>query len=126
MFHAIHGVSLVVCILLVVGVLYRRRRRVHVPLMITAIALDLAMVLYIELSRGAVQSAQSKMGTLMIVHIAISVLVLVLYGIHVYTGIRMLRGGTRRTHALIMPATLALRIGNFVTSIMVMGIGASA
>lgn len=123
MFHPIHGLSLLVCVLLVVGVIYRRRRSVHVPMMLTAIALDLGMVLYIELSRGAVQSAQSKMGPLMIVHIVMSVIVLVLYGIHVYTGISKLRGGIRPLHGLVMPATLLLRIGNFVTSIMVMGIG---
>ncbi|MGB0714635.1 MAG: hypothetical protein ACPGXK_02080 [Phycisphaerae bacterium] len=119
--NPIHGFSLLVCILLVVGVVMRRVRTVHIPLMVSAIAIDLAMVLYIEFSRGAVKSAQAKLGTLMIVHIAISIGVLVLYGIHVYTGIRMSRGAkVGGIHGKIMIPTVGLRILNLITSIMVM------
>lgn len=122
LFHPIHYVSLLVCILLIVGVRYRTRRRVHIPLMLSAILIDVGMVLYIELSRGAIKSAQAKMGPLMMVHIAISVSVLVLYAIQVYSGIRKFRGGTSALHRRVMWPTLVLRIGNFVTSIMVMGL----
>ncbi|MFQ5462309.1 MAG: hypothetical protein ACE5E5_06740 [Phycisphaerae bacterium] len=124
MFDPIHIISIVVCVLLIVGVLNRRRKSVHIPLMATAIAIDLAMVLYIELTRGAVHAARERMGLLMIVHIIISVGVLVLYGIHVWTGIKKARGGSSPTHGRIMYATITLRILNLITSIMVMGIDA--
>jgi len=122
MFESIHIISILVCILLVVGVLNRRRKTIHIPLMVTAIGIDLAMVLYIELTRGAVKAAEERMGLLMIVHIIISVGVLVLYGIHVWTGIKKARGGSSPTHGRIMYATVALRFLNLITSIMVMGI----
>jgi len=124
MFDPIHIISIVVCVLLIVGVLNRRRKSVHIPLMATAIGIDLAMVLYIELTRGAVKAAEERMGLLMIVHIIISVGVLVLYGIHVWTGIKKARGGKSATHGRIMYATVSLRILNLITSIMVMGIDA--
>ncbi|MHC5108592.1 MAG: hypothetical protein ACYTHJ_01790 [Planctomycetota bacterium] len=123
-FNPIHFLSLFVCGLLVFGVWQRRKRHIHIPAMLSAILIDLGMVLYIEISRGAVKSAQAKLGTLMIVHIIISVSVLVLYGVHVWTGIKMARGGINRgLHGRIMPFTVGLRILNFLTSIMVMGIG---
>jgi len=122
MFEPIHLISILVCVLLIVGVLNRRRKTVHIPLMATAIGIDLAMVLYIELTRGAVQAAEERMGLLMIVHIAISVAVLVLYGIHIWTGIKKARGHSGPTHGRIMYATVSLRVLNLITSIMVMGI----
>lgn len=125
--NPIHGLSLLVCIMLVVGVIWRRKRNVHIPLMLGAIVIDLGMVLYIEFSRGAVEQAQSKMGTLMKVHIAISIGVLVLYGIHVCTGILMARGGkVGGIHGKIMLPTVGLRILNLITSVMVMGIAEHA
>jgi len=122
-FNPIHVLSLLVCLLLVFGVTQRRRRQVHIPVMLSAIIIDLGIVAYIELTAGAVESAERKMGALMIIHIAISVGVLVLYGIHLVTGIRMAMGAKlSRLHGRIMLPTVGLRLLNFVTSIMVMGI----
>ena len=120
MIHPIHYLSLIVCILLVVGVMNRRRKRIHIPIMLSAIVIDLGMVLYIELTRGAVKQAAAKMGPLMIVHIIISCGVLVLYGMQVWTGIRKARGATSGVHRRVMIPLISLRILNFLTSIMVM------
>ena len=116
----LHTASALVCVLLIVGVLVRRRRKIHIPLMISAIAIDVTIVLIIEFGRGALQQAQAKMGPLMIVHIALSVAVLIGYGIQVFTGIKKLRNRPTRTHAAVMPLLLAVRLGNFITSLMVM------
>jgi uncharacterized membrane protein YozB (DUF420 family) len=118
--HLMHVLSAFVFLLLCVGVANRRRRWVHIPLMSSAMAIDLAMVLYIELARGAIQQAQAKMGPLMVVHIIISCLVLVLYGMQVYTGVRKARNRPSRAHAWVMPWLLTLRFGNLVTSWIVM------
>lgn len=70
-------ISVGVFLMLVVGVLSRRKRAAHIPIMLGAIAIDLGMVAYIEFTRDAVASAKSKMGPLMVVHLIFSFTVLV-------------------------------------------------
>ena len=116
----LHVASILVCVLLILGVLARRRKRTHIPFMIAAIGIDLTIVVIIEFGRGVIASAEEKMGPLMIVHITMSVLVLVLYGIQVVTGIKKARGRSSRLHGKVMPWLLALRLGNLFTSFLVM------
>ena len=54
--HPLKLLSVAVCVILVVGVLNRRRKRVHIPLMLTAMVIDVGMVLYLESRRGVVES----------------------------------------------------------------------
>ncbi len=112
-------ISIGVCVALVVGYIYRRRPRVHVPLMLAAFVVDLAMVVYIEVARDAIASAKAKMGMLMIVHILISVGVLVLYVVQVVSGLANLRGRRSRRHGPAGTSLLVLRLGNLLTSFMV-------
>lgn len=125
MFNPIHYLSLIVCILLVVGAMNRRRKRIHIPIMLSAIVIDLGMVLYIELTRGAVKQASAKMGPLMIVHIVISCGVLVLYGMQIWTGIRKALGVSTGLHRRVMIPLISLRILNFLTSVMVMDLNSA-
>lgn len=111
--------SILAFLILVVGVLFRRDRRIHIPLMLTAIIIDLSIVAYIEITRDALAAAKAKMGTLMIVHIALSVSVLILYAVQVVTGIRNVRGGKSHAHRKTMPWLVAARLGNLITSFLV-------
>ena len=54
--HPLKLLSVAVCVILVIGVLNRRRKRVHIPLMLTAMVIDVGMVLYLEIRRGVVES----------------------------------------------------------------------
>ena len=54
--HPLKLLSVAVCVILVIGVLNRRRKRVHIPLMLTAMVIDVGMVLYLEIHRGVVES----------------------------------------------------------------------
>jgi len=118
--HPLKLLSVFVCLLLLVGVAYRRRRRIHIPLMLSAFAIDLSMVFYLEIRRGVVESIPSRpMTTLLFVHILISVLVLVLYGVQITTGIRNLRGPRRPWHRKAGMTFLLLRFGNLITSFFV-------
>lgn len=112
-------ISIGVCIALIIGYVNRRRPRVHVPLMLAAFVVDLAMVVYIELARDAIASAQAKMGVVMIVHILISVAVLVLYVVQVVSGLANLRGRRSRRHGPAGKSLLVLRLGNLLTSFLV-------
>lgn len=123
MLHPIHYVSFAVCVVLVLGVVSRRNKRVHITLMLLAIVTDLCMVVWIEFfGRGAFDQAAAKMGPTMIVHIAISVVVLVLYGVQIATGLRKLRGANAKRHGRFMIPLIVFRLANFGTSILVMGL----
>lgn len=112
-------ISIVACVLLAVGFMYRRKRRVHIPLMLSAFVVDMGLVLYIELSRGAIDTARTTTSGLMIFHIAISVGVVLLYFWQIYTGIRRVRGAAASSHGATGLTLLVLRLGNLVTSFMV-------
>ena len=54
--HPLKLLSVAVCVILVIGVLNRRRKRIHIPLTLTAMGIDVGMVLYLEIRRGVVES----------------------------------------------------------------------
>lgn len=121
------AISIFVFIILVVGFAYRRRRKVHVPLMLSAFAIDMGLVAYIEFNRKAIKTAQSIItsdanagpGPLMTIHIIMSVIVVLLYFWQIYTGIGKLRGRRNASHPYTGITFLLLRFGNLVTSFMV-------
>ena len=87
---------------LVAGYLKRKSKSTHVLLMRTAIFTDIALVLYLQVTRGAVQTALSFNLTLLKqLHIGTSTIALLLYFPVLYLGFRLLQGkGTARTRAL--------------------------
>ena len=110
-------ISAFACVLIVVGVLNRRRKRIHIPLMVSALTIDLGIVLYLELARGVVESIPGRQMTpLLVFHICLRCLVLVLYGVQVFTGIKNARGQRSAWHAKIPPWFILARFGNLITS----------
>lgn len=120
MFSPLKLISMGVCVMLVVGYWNRRRKRVHIPLMASAFLIDLAVVLYIEITRDAIASAQAKMGPLMIIHICLSVTTLGLYVAQVVGGIKLARGKPCGWHRRTGLTLLVTRFGNLITSFLVM------
>jgi len=116
---ALKILSILVCIALVIGYANRRRPRLHVPIMLSAFLVDMAMVVYIELDRGAMATARAKMGPLMVVHIALSCVVILLYLGQIATGVRNLKGTRSRWHRHAGLWLILTRIGNLVTSFLV-------
>lgn len=109
--------SVFVCVLLVIGYANRRRKRVHIPLMVSSLLIDLGLVLYLEITRAVVESvATREMTLLLVVHICLSVAVLALYGVQVVTGIKKARGGTSVWHVRCGLVLLVTRFGNLITS----------
>ncbi|MFQ5495188.1 MAG: DUF420 domain-containing protein [Phycisphaerae bacterium] len=110
-------ISAFVCFLLVLGLVNRRRKRVHMALMTGAIAIDVSMVLYLEIARHVVESIPTRdMTPLLLGHVILSTVVLILYGIQVVSGVRNARGRISRLHPQMAVWTLVLRFGNLVTS----------
>lgn len=114
----LHAASSLVLVLIAAGVWYRRRPAIHVTLMATAFVVDVALVIYIEATRHAVERVVATTTPLIWVHAGISALVLVAYVVQLRLGRRLLAGvpASRRMHISVGLAFVSLRSLNYVTS----------
>ena len=118
----LHLISTLVLLLIAFGVHYRRRPRIHLRFMLAAFAVDLGLVLYIEVTRHAVERvAGQTMGLLLGCHVAVSVAVLCAYVLQIQLGRRILHGFTasRSLHVRLGLTFCTLRLLNYVTSFMI-------
>lgn len=120
----LHLLSTIVLLLIAAGVYYRKRTHLHLGLMTSAFVLDVVMVLWIELTRHAVEKTvnpEHHTGALLWFHIAVSVGVLVAYVWQIELGRRLLRGlaATRGLHIKLGATFCTLRLLNYVTSFLI-------
>ncbi len=112
--------SFLICLLIATGIYHRHNRKRHVPLMLTAFGLDMLMVLYIELTRDAINEAIHPPHPFVTFHVVISVLVVVLYLTQLFSGLKLLKFGThRRFHKISAAAFIVMRLANLITSLFV-------
>lgn len=79
-------------ILLALGVLLRKHREIHIRLMLGGIGLDLALVLYLQYTRRAVQKALAfDLTLLQQTHIGCSTVAVLLYLPTLYFGLKLIR-----------------------------------
>lgn len=116
----LHIVSSIVLVMVAAGLYFRRKTVVHMRFMVAAFLLDLALVLYIEMTRHAVEKVASHVRPLVYVHAAISLGVLIAYVIMILLGRRVLKGkrASRSTHRHLGMAFVVLRVLNYVTALM--------
>jgi len=103
---------------LILGYLSRRNRKRHVPLVLAGIFLDVSLVIYLQLTRDAIQTALSfTLSTLEQIHIATSTTALLLYLPVMYFGFKLLRGdrtpATRSMHIRLAVLALFFRTVGF-------------
>ena len=111
-------IALVLC-LIFVGVYFRRKKRIHVPIMLSSLVLDLSAVVYLELDRNVIMKAYERTPeALMKVHLVFAVFTLLGYGLALVTGINLLRGNNklRYLHRLNACIFLIARVGVLITS----------
>ena len=104
---------------LVVGLLLRKNRNRHVPLMLTGISADICLVLYLEVTKGAVEKALLfDLTPLQMTHIGFSTCALILYFPVLYLGGRLVTGkGSASTlfwHKRVAILALVLRTFGFL------------
>lgn len=77
--------------------------------MTLAFALDIALLLYVELSRQAIEQTVAKPpGAILLVHVLLATFTLALYPFLIYSGGKVLAGGDRHKHRrLAIPFMLA-------------------
>jgi hypothetical protein len=105
-------------VLLVLGWTQRRVRSRHVPLVLSGIALDLALVVWLELDRGVVEKTMTEQfSVLRWVHIWTSTLAVVAYLPTLWLGFRLMKApgdaALRRRHAAVAMTALILRAIGF-------------
>ena len=112
--------SLCIVLLMLAGIIVRRRRQLHIKIMSIAIIWDVLLILQIELSRSAILKASKAMTNpvMLNIHISIAVSSVILYVFMVYTGRKLLSGQNeiRSKHRVLGWTTLTMRILTFITS----------
>jgi len=124
--------STLVLVILTIALIYRHNRKIHVPLMFIAFAIDLTLVLVIELQRHAVEKVVSQVNYFTWFHAAVSLTVLVLYGLQIYSGQKITKidkslnlvdyNKTVSFHTKVAGAFILLRLTNYVTSFFMQGL----
>jgi len=112
--------SFCIVLLMIVGILYRNRRQLHVKIMSVAIIWDIILILQIELSRSAILKATNVVKNSMIlnIHVGLAIATVVLYGFMIYTGRKLLANetGIRAKHKILGYTTFVLRVLTLATS----------
>lgn len=75
-------ISIFVCILVSIGYLRRSRKHLYIGIMLSALTIDLGLVLYLGITRAVVESIPGRTTTpLLPIHMTLSTMVLILYGV---------------------------------------------
>jgi len=115
-------VSSFVVVLISVGIMFRRKMEVHIPLMASAFVIDVALVLIIELQRHAVEKVIGEVtaaspSAFVIFHASISLLVILFYIALGITGSKTLKDRSKlAVHKKLAYIFIGLRLINYVTS----------
>jgi len=112
--------SFLIMTLMIIGVINRKNRTLHVKLMASSILWDVLLILQIELTRSAIAKA-SKMITnplMLQIHLFFAIGSVILYIVMGITGRKMIKGdnSVRSKHRICGWTTLVFRIMTFVTS----------
>jgi len=117
------AISTVILLILAFGLYKRHQPRVHIPVMLTAFGLDVGLVLYIELTRHAIQTAADSVTApmahpLLLFHIAVSLTTIILYVLLSKSGSEVYRGQTDKlkSHRNMAAVFIICRLTNYATS----------
>jgi len=133
----LHLASTMVLVLIAVGLYYRHQPNMHWKFMTSAFVTDVVLVLYIELTRHAVETVTTQVKPLVWFHALVSTSVLVLYVAMIVLGRKLLAAPatalasnvgpidaghsqqTRNLHRNLGMAFCVVRLLNYVTAFMI-------
>lgn len=116
-FHVLSGLALAA---FCTGFALRRRRALHVPLMISAGLTDLVIVIVLTVQRDPFGTLARSTPGILWIHVSLAILSLTLLGRQAWTGRRLLGDpAARLPHTLLAPAFLACRTLTFITALLV-------
>jgi hypothetical protein len=106
---------------LVAGVFLHRRHTLHMLWMTAGFALDTALLLYIELDRGALeQTFGTSMTFWLAVHIVIATVLVFWYPMLIFSGGKVSAGKPKTFHKRIAMTFFALRFALWGTAVLAM------
>lgn len=112
--------SFIIYSLMIFGILKRKNRKIHVPVMSTVLILDIILILQIELGRNAVEKAAKAIVNPLIlnIHVTFALLSVIFYVLLVITGRKLLKGehSIKSRHRLFGWTAFALRTLTLLTS----------
>ncbi len=112
--------SFCVYALMVFGITKRKKRKIHVPTMITVLVWDIILILQIELGRSAVEKASKALANpwILNVHVSFAISCVIFYFLLIFTGRKLLNGQNeyRMRHRLFGWSAFALRTLTLITS----------
>lgn len=102
------------------GIMNRKVRSRHVPLMATVMIWDILLVLQIEINRGAVLKASHALTNhaMLNVHVALATSCVILYGFQIFSGKKLLKDDfkVKNLHKNLGMTVFILRFLTLVTS----------
>ncbi len=111
--------SFCILMIMIVGIYYRKVRTLHFKIMSAAMIWDVLLILQIELSRSAIMKASNAVNNRLAlnIHVSIAVTTVLLYGMMIYTGRKLLKGQeVKKKHRVLGYTTFLMRVLTFATS----------
>ena len=112
--------SFCILMIMIVGIYYRKVRTLHFKIMSAAMIWDVLLILQIELSRSAIMKASNAVNNRLAlnIHVSIAVTTVLLYGMMIYTGRKLLKGQEvkKKKHRVLGYTTFLMRVLTFATS----------
>ncbi len=112
--------SFCIIILMTLGIIWRKKRNLHVKTMAFAIGWDILLILQIELNRSAIFKASKAItNPLMLnIHVSFALSSVLLYFAMIYTGRKLLLGNSdiKNLHKKLGYTTYLMRILTLITS----------
>lgn len=105
---------------LVIGVFLKRRHPLHMMWMTFGFAMDVALLLFIELGRNATGQLFAPMGMWLLIHIVIATILIPWYPMLLYSGGMVSAGKPKTFHKTIAITFFVLRFLLWITAILAM------
>jgi len=118
----LHLLSSLVVLAIGTGLWFRHRNpRYHMPIMLACFVADVSLVLWIELSRHAVETVVKSIKPIVLVHAGISLTTIVCYVILLGLGFGLFRGNSRLRlwHKRVGMTFVTFRLLNYATAFFV-------
>jgi uncharacterized membrane protein YozB (DUF420 family) len=103
------------------GLFRRHDRKIHPKIMKAAFVVDISLVLYLELTRGAINRASQLASQLLTFHVSVAVLTILLNVVLLWSGWRILQGEDQRQgfHRKLALFFVLARITTFLTAFLI-------
>ena len=112
--------STIIFAFIIFGVTQRRNRKVHIPTMVSCFVADITLLLFVELSRGAIERVQAgELPLILRIHLLFSVPMVGSWLLALFAGYHRRKGRLVKLHFINACLFLTLRTGNWITAFFV-------